>query len=158
MGNEEQNHQRHGAHGGAENTPDDGAPSAAGHVADHHDRHGAERNAEPVHVGDEVAAEEFCRVGERNVERDERCYAADKEGALADGFDDGRGREIEIGRIRDSGCGAHSDSPFPDFVGIISGRVAPVPGSRNSGVFDGMACPCGTLAREAFWLSCSARM
>ena len=41
---------------------------------------------------------------------------------------------------------------------IGHGKVAPVPGSVNSGAFEGTLCPVGTSAAVAFWLNCSARM
>ena len=49
------------AHGGAEDAADDSTPSTTGKVADHYDGHGAERDTEPIHVAEQVAAVELVR-------------------------------------------------------------------------------------------------
>ncbi len=109
-------------------------------MADHDDGHRAEADAQPIHVGDEVAAEELGGVGEGDEERDHARNRADHERAPPHRLDDRRGREIDLRRVRDVRRGAHSDPPFPDFVfGITCGKVAPLPGSTNSGALDGIA-------------------
>src|SRR6202795_1614796 len=100
------------------------------------------------------------REGEE--QRDHARDDADDERSPLDDFDDRRGREIELR------CGYRAHSvPFPAFAGLVvcgrvcgkvRGKVAPVPGSVNSGAFEGTLCPVGTSAEVAFWLNCSARM
>ena len=51
-----------GARPRLEHAPDDEAPGTARQVVDQDDRHAAERDAEPEEVGDEVGAEERCRI------------------------------------------------------------------------------------------------
>src|SRR4029077_20032664 len=101
---------------------------------------------------EQVSAEEDGRVRKGEEQRDHGRDDADDERSPPDDLDDRRRREIELT------CGrrAHSVSPFPAFAGL--GKVAPVPGSVNSGAFEGTVCPVGISVAVAFWLSCSARM
>ena len=66
------------------------APSATGQVADHDDGHGAERDTEPVHVAEQVAAEEFVGCAKASASAINAEDDADDQRSLADRLDDRR--------------------------------------------------------------------
>src|SRR5713101_1271103 len=86
--NKQQDQQRQRAHGGPEDAPDHRAPSAAGHVTDHDDGHRPKAYAQPIHVREQVSAEEDRRVREGEEKRDHARDAADDERPLPDDLDD----------------------------------------------------------------------
>ncbi len=94
--NEQQDQQRQRAHGGPEDAPDHRAPSAAGHVTDHDDGHRPKAYAQPIHVREQVSAEEDGGVRKGEEKRDHARDAADDERSPPDDLDDRRRREIEL--------------------------------------------------------------
>src|SRR5262249_42195218 len=82
--NKKDSHHRQCAHGGAENEANDRSPSAAGEVADHDNGHGAERDAEPIHVAEQISAIELVRTQKCERDRTDGEHHADDQRALTD--------------------------------------------------------------------------
>ena len=89
---EEHGEDRERPHGRALDTADDHTPTATGQVADHDDCHGAESNAEPAHVSEEVSAEKFVCAQEGKSERSDTKDGGHDERTLANGLYDRRSR------------------------------------------------------------------
>ncbi len=81
-GDKEEREQRQRAHGRAQNAANDCTPSAAGKVADHENRHGAEGNTQPAHEAEQVSAVELLGTNEGQDNGDDCKDAADHERAL----------------------------------------------------------------------------
>ena len=146
--------QRHSTHGRTQDAPDDDSPAAAGEVANHDNRHGAESDAQPAHKAEQVGAIELVGPNEGEDDGDNAEDDADDQGPLRNGLDHWRRCQIELFY----GRRAHFPSPVLESVsGRTTGMVAPEPGSRNFGGSDGIFWPAGTSAIVAFWLSCRAR-
>jgi len=147
-GNEEGSQQRQRAHGRAQDASDHHAPAAAGEVADHENRHGAESDAQPAHEAEQVRAIELIGLLEGQHNGDHREDDADRERALRYFLYNLGRRQIEMW----SGRGAHLCSsvcePVPEST---TGSVAPEPGCpRNFGGSDGTVWPAGKSALVAF--------
>src|SRR5579872_3363419 len=131
-------------------------------MANHDDRHRTQRHSEPIHESEQVCGIEFVRPRKGQPRRNEREKNADEQQSLRNRLQHRRRGHIELS----SGC-AHFPSSFfrPSLPlaspcsGTIVGKVAPEPGGPSKfGGGEGMACPAGTSAFVAFWLSCRARM
>ena len=149
-GDEEKGEQWERAHGRAQDAANDSTPTAAGEVADHDNRHGAEGDTEPAHEAEKICAIELVGTEEGESGGNHGEDDADDERALRNLRDDCGRRQIELW----SSGGAHLLSSFAASdcgAASITGRVAPEPGwPRNFGGSDGKACPAGTSALVAF--------
>ena len=95
-GDEQNRQQRQRAHGRAQNAANDRAPAPAGKMADHENRHGAERDAQPAHEAKQVGAIKLVGTEEGQHNGNHGEDAADDERALRDFLNYTGRRQIEM--------------------------------------------------------------